>query len=99
MGKYRLCYFCAKPKYKSIRGTIDVDWRIDADKFRLDATVPPNTTATVHIPTKNAKAVTINGRAGSQSPLVKPVGLIDGKAVFTVQSGRYQFVSSLTQSK
>jgi alpha-L-rhamnosidase len=40
----------ARGSYHSIRGVIEVDWRIDEGELRLDLTVPPNTTATVILP-------------------------------------------------
>jgi len=40
----------AKVGYKSIRGPIRSEWRIEAGRFTLDVAVPPNTTATVQLP-------------------------------------------------
>ena len=40
----------AKAKYRSIRGEIISDWRIENGTFRLSVTVPPGTTATVFVP-------------------------------------------------
>jgi len=57
--------------------------------------VPANTTATVVLPTKGAAGVTVDGKP----PLVRPLGLVSGKAAFIVQSGRYRFVSPLSQPK
>jgi alpha-L-rhamnosidase len=75
----------ARGSYESIRGRIVSSWRIEGDKFSLDVTVPPNTTATVHIPTKYAKGVTVDGKPVAARP----------KAGFTVGSGRRLFVSSM----
>jgi alpha-L-rhamnosidase len=36
--------------YRSIRGTIETDWKTIGGKFVLDVTIPPNTTATVILP-------------------------------------------------
>jgi alpha-L-rhamnosidase len=43
----------ASGKLRSVHGTIESAWRIDGNMFRLDLTIPPNTTATVHIPFAN----------------------------------------------
>jgi alpha-L-rhamnosidase len=41
----------ARMAYHSVRGPIKVEWHDDAGKFTLDLSVPPNTTATVILPT------------------------------------------------
>ncbi|MDR1724682.1 MAG: family 78 glycoside hydrolase catalytic domain [Tannerella sp.] len=39
-----------KGSYRSIRGEIGSAWRLENDVFTLEATIPPNTTATVILP-------------------------------------------------
>ena len=89
----------ARGEYKSIRGTIISDWRLENGNFRLDVTVPANTTATVYLPAKDARSVTIDGEAAAESQLVQSLGMKDGKAAFAVNSGRYQFVSLMGRFK
>jgi len=85
----------ARGEYRSIRGTIVSDWGIEDGRFRLDATVPPNTTATVRVPARDVKAVTVDGKPTAETPEVESLGMKDGTAAFEVQSGRYRFLSSL----
>jgi alpha-L-rhamnosidase len=40
----------ARASYESVRGTISSAWHRSGDDFTLDLTVPPGTTATVHVP-------------------------------------------------
>ncbi|MEW6754005.1 MAG: alpha-L-rhamnosidase C-terminal domain-containing protein, partial [Candidatus Latescibacterota bacterium] len=40
----------ARGSYRSVRGTIGVEWRIEEGEFRLEVEVPANTTATVVLP-------------------------------------------------
>jgi alpha-L-rhamnosidase len=40
----------ARASYRSIRGEIASDWRIENGTFKLSVTVPPGTTATVSVP-------------------------------------------------
>ena len=40
----------AEASYDSIRGRIISEWKCDGDKLTLDVTIPPNTSATVHLP-------------------------------------------------
>ncbi len=47
----------------SIRGRIATHWRKeDGNPFKLDVTIPPNMTAEVHMPAKDAGAVTECGQ-------------------------------------
>ncbi|MHA1563692.1 MAG: glycoside hydrolase family 78 protein [Alphaproteobacteria bacterium] len=83
----------ARGQYNSIRGTIICDWRLEKDNFRLDVTVPANTTATVYLPANDAGSVAIDGQTAADSRSVHFLGIKNGKAAFAVNSGRYQFVS------
>jgi alpha-L-rhamnosidase len=83
----------ARGTYDSIRGTIASDWRLEGGRFHLNVTIPPNTTATVRVPAKDANSVTIDGQPAAASKLIESLGLQNGKAAFQVPSGRYQFVS------
>jgi alpha-L-rhamnosidase len=42
----------ANVKYDSINGLISSDWKIEGGKLTLNVTIPPNTTATIYVPTK-----------------------------------------------
>ena len=59
--------------------------------FTFDVIVPPNTTAEVHVPAKNADAVTEGGQPARQVPGVKLLREGDGVVVFEVGSGSYRF--------
>jgi alpha-L-rhamnosidase len=81
----------AKGTYESLYGRIGCKWAIDAGRLTIETNIPPNTTATVYVPTKNVAVVTENGKPVSESPDVKFLGMEYGCAVFRVPSGRYQF--------
>jgi alpha-L-rhamnosidase len=49
----------ASGTYNSIRGPIRVAWRIENGSLALNVSVPPNTTATVHMPSPGASPVRI----------------------------------------
>jgi alpha-L-rhamnosidase len=83
--------------YKSIRGPITSDWKIADNKFTLNIAIPPNTTATVYVPTTDAKSVTESGKLPDQAKGVKFLRVEKGNAVFAVESGRYAFVSELSR--
>jgi len=81
----------AKGSYDSIRGKIEVSWRIAESKLRLDVTIPANTTATVYVPAKSDARVMEGGKAASMTEGVRFLRMEDSSAVFRVQSGKYSF--------
>lgn len=80
-------------RHESAYGTIACQWKREANALSLCITIPPNTTATVFVPTKDAGAVTESGVAAARAEGVTFVRTEDGNAVFAVQSGRYYFAS------
>jgi alpha-L-rhamnosidase len=81
----------AKGSYNSIRGRIESGWSINAGKLRLDIAIPANTTATVYVPSKDARSVTEGGKPAGAASGVKFLRMEDGVAVYEVQSGSYSF--------
>jgi alpha-L-rhamnosidase len=77
--------------YTSIHGHIQSDWRLEGDRFLLRVSVPANTTATVHVPTSDPKAVTESGKPAAQAEGIVSASANDGFAVYEVGSGDYQF--------
>jgi alpha-L-rhamnosidase len=77
----------AKANYQSVRGPIAVSWKIGHGTLTLQASVPPNTTATIRIPTTHAAQITESGR-----PIASTKTATDF-AEFEVTSGSYNFVS------
>ena len=78
-----------KASHKSMYGTITTSWRRDAAHFTLELTIPPNTSALVTLPAKDAATVTESGRP------VKSLRIEPGGATYEVQSGAYTFRSTL----
>src|ERR1051326_6838201 len=85
----------ARARYHSIRGTIVSNWRIENGMFRLDATVPPGTTATLYLPSAASGPVTEGGHPASDASGVSYAGMNHGHAIFELNAGSYQFVSKL----
>ena len=61
----------AQGSYDSSYGRIVSDWACENGRFSLQAVVPPNTTATVFVPAKDAGNVTESGKPAAQSEGVK----------------------------
>lgn len=84
-----------KASYKSIHGEIATDWKVEGDKFKLDVTIPANTTATVYVPTSDAQGITESGVRAKEADGVKLLHRAGETAVFEVGSGRYSFESPI----
>jgi alpha-L-rhamnosidase len=80
-----------KASHQSLYGALASSWKRDAMAFTLDIVVPPNTTATVWVPAKDAATVTESGKPAAKAAGVKFVRAEDGAAVFEVESGSYAF--------
>jgi alpha-L-rhamnosidase len=79
----------AKGSYACVRGVIESEWRLENGKYRLNINIPPNTTATVWVRTKEGGTITESGKA------VTPLIFEDGYAKFETGSGKYAFESTL----
>ena len=90
-----------KAHHDSPFGRIVSNWKKDGRMLTMDVTVPANTTATVHVPAKDANLVTESGarivdaKASALSNVegVKFLRVENGSAVYAVGSGVYKFVS------
>ena len=79
--------------YDSPYGRIAVKWTRADGIILLDVAIPANTTAMVHVPAKDAAAVTESGQPAGRAAGVKFLRMADAAAVLEVQSGHYQFQS------
>ena len=86
----------AKAEFQSIHGKIASDWKIENGQFRLQVTIPANTTAEVYVPAASADAVKDFGKPASTAQGVKFMRLEDGSAVFAIGSGNYEFTTAMS---
>ncbi len=80
-------------KYKSVRGQIASEWKIDGDTLYMNVTIPANSMAEVYVPTIDAKSVTEGGKKIKD---VKDVAFLKKEgnyAVYKVGSGNYAFAA------
>jgi alpha-L-rhamnosidase len=87
-----------KASYKSISGKIVSEWKRDGQNLMLHVVIPPNTMATLDMPTSNAGSVSEGGKPLAQAIGVKFLNMnTDGPptAVYQVSSGDYTFASTL----
>ena len=83
----------AKTSFDSPYGRIATSWKVEASGLQLDVTIPPNTTATVYVPAKEASGVTESGQIIDNTVGVKFLKMDNGAAVVSVGSGSYRFFS------
>lgn len=85
-----------KAHHDCIYGRIVSNWTID-DKRTLtwNVTIPPNTTATLYLPTADAKTATESGQSLSEAKGVRQTATQPGQVSLELQPGTYEFKSSL----
>jgi hypothetical protein len=84
----------AKASYNSACGRIAVHWKRANGTLTLQATIPPNTTATVFVPAKPESQVTESGVAAERSAGVRFLRRENDRMIYAVSSGIYEFCSS-----
>src|SRR5207248_2740912 len=87
-----------KGSYDSIRGRVSSEWSQTNDHFNLNITVPPNTTATLYLPTGDAQTITENGKKPDRALGVALRGMDAGRAVLSLTSGKFSFQSRLNSN-
>jgi alpha-L-rhamnosidase len=85
----------ARGHYDSTYGRIESAWKVEEGRLTYTATVPANTRATLHLPASSQEAVTEGGQPAAQAEGVELTGYEAGKAVFELESGRYEFETDI----
>jgi len=85
----------ARARFDSVRGPIEVEWERAGERFTLRVSVPPGSTATIHVPTDEVDAVLEGGRPATEAAGVSTRRGPAGTAAFEVESGRYEFSAPL----
>ena len=83
----------ARGEYRGLQGLVSSAWKIAEGKITLDVTLPPNTSAAIHVPAADPATVRESGEPASQAPGVKFVRQDQGAAVYQVGSGQYHFTA------
>ena len=80
--------------YRSGYGPIRSHWTREKGRVILGITIPPNTTATVYMPSRDAASVNEGGKLASRAAGVRFVHFDNGRAIYAVGSGDYRFESN-----
>ncbi len=84
-----------KAAYDSIRGQIVSEWELSKNTITMHIVVPPNTTATIDIPTVNKDSVTEGGKLIVESGGITFLNFQDSHASYQVGSGDYTFKAEM----
>jgi alpha-L-rhamnosidase len=85
----------AELHHDSLRGPIRTRWERDGSRFMLELAAPPNTHATVRIPTAPTDAVTEGGLPLDRVEGLTVLGRDDSAVTVAVGAGTYVFTSEL----
>ena len=86
----------ARASYESVRGPITSAWELSDGTFRLRASIPPNTTATVHLPAAPDR-IEEGGIPLQEAEGIEVVKKGKGHTTLKVGSGEYEFTASSNQ--
>jgi alpha-L-rhamnosidase len=81
----------AHGSFRSARGMISSRWAREGGQFRLDVELPPNVTASVHVPSARPEEVVGPDGQGARAIGNYPGAVGEREAVFEVGSGRSSF--------
>jgi len=81
----------AKASLDSPQGKISSSWQTQGREFHWNIIVPPNATATVYVPAKDAGTVRESGKPAGQAEGVKFLQMENDTSVYEVSSGSYAF--------
>jgi hypothetical protein len=81
----------ARARYESPRGPVAVAWRREAGRFILEVSLPPNCTATVHLPAAPGAEITESGIPLASIPGARQLKREPARAIIAVKSGHYEF--------
>ena len=76
-----------------MHGPIACEWKIASEQIQIAVTVPPNSSATLYVPTDDPAQVTEGNRPVEKAEAVHLLRVENGAAVYRVGSGRYTFLA------
>lgn len=79
--------------FESPYGLIESDWKCENGLFKWKVTIPPNTTATVYIPTNDIASVKESGKKIQINTSLKLIRMENNAAIYEIGSGDYDFSS------
>ncbi len=84
----------AEGHFDCLYGRIASRWKREGETLTMEVTIPPNTTATIHVPVADAARLTESGKPLHQAQGVRLLPGRNGTTVLEVGSGSYRFESN-----
>lgn len=82
-----------RAEHDSIYGPVRSHWRRESGAMIFEVAVPVNASATLYLPARNREAVQEGGRSVDQAAGVQFLGMEGTVAVYSLESGEYQFTT------
>jgi alpha-L-rhamnosidase len=82
---------CAGAGYRSVHGDIVSGWEFQQGRMRVRATIPPNTTASVHLPSADLETVLESGAGVRPGAGIFAIAQDQAHVTIEVGSGSYLF--------
>jgi alpha-L-rhamnosidase len=81
-----------KAWHRSPYGRIESEWKTKGNEIHLRVVIPPNSCGEIHVPTRDASSVLIDGHAAAEGSGVRilPSDSL-GQPVFAIEAGTYLF--------
>ena len=76
-------------------GKVSSSWEIVNNEFNLELVIPPNTTATIRMPSNTKDVLSLNGAAFKESPELKLMETSSGATQLLAQPGNYRLKSKI----
>ncbi|MFU8849291.1 MAG: alpha-L-rhamnosidase C-terminal domain-containing protein, partial [Opitutales bacterium] len=83
----------AEGQTESPYGTIRSRWQRNGDRLTLEVTIPPNSQATIHLPTSDPATATAGRKPLAQAPGIEGVEQGKDHLVLRAGAGEYHFES------
>jgi alpha-L-rhamnosidase len=80
-----------KGRFESPYGTIRSDWKLSKSTLKLNISVPPNTTATLYLPTKNPESIREGNNPIDKVNGIKHLRNTKKYSILEIQPGNYNF--------
>lgn len=89
----------AKGSLYSVYGVIGSAWETDGKSFKLDVSIPVNTSAEIWLTSKYGSIITEGGQPIAEKKEITPLRLEHNYLVFKVGSGKYSFLAKSSNSQ
>ena len=85
----------AKATHQCMYGEIATSWTHEGFNFTLNVTVPPNTTATIYVPSMNLRRILESGKPAAKAVGVRNATVEEGCTAIDVDAGTYKFTCNV----